>query len=120
MNYDVVIARYGEIGLKSSKVRARFERKLVKNIILTFVARPIAVLISLAPFDIDRPSKAFVSWAGIKGAVPIVFAFYPLVHGIYNAQMIFDIVMVVTCISVLVQGSTLKFMAGHLKVLKEE
>ena len=70
--------------------------------------------------DIDRPSKAFVSWAGIKGAVPIVFAFYPLVHGIYNAQMIFDIVMVVTCISVLVQGSTLKFMAGHLKVLKEE
>ena len=88
--------------------------------ILTFVARPIAVLISLAPFDIDRPSKAFVSWAGIKGAVPIVFAFYPLVHGIYNAQMIFDIVMVVTCISVLVQGSTLKFMAGHLKVLKEE
>ena len=88
--------------------------------ILTFVARPIAVLISLAPFDIDRPSKAFVSWAGIKGAVPIVFPFYPLVHGIYNAQMIFDIVMVVTCISVLVQGSTLKFMAGHLKVLKEE
>ena len=88
--------------------------------ILTFVARPIAVLISLAPFDIDRPSKAFVSWAGIKGAVPIVFAFYPLVHGIYNAQMIFDIVMVVTCISVLVQGSTLIFMAGHLKVLKEE
>ena len=88
--------------------------------ILTFVARPIAVLISLAPFDIDRPSKAFVSWAGIKGAVPIVFAFYPLVHGIYNAQLIFDIVMVVTCISVLVQGSTLKFMAGHLKVLKEE
>ena len=52
--------------------------------------------------------------------MPIVFAFYPLVHGIYNAQLIFDIVMVVTCISVLVQGSTLKFMAGHLKVLKEE
>ncbi len=86
--------------------------------ILTFVARPIAVLISLAPFDMDRPSKAFVSWAGIKGAVPIVFAFYPLTYGIYNAQVIFDIVMVVTCISVLVQGSTLKFMARHLKVLK--
>lgn len=88
--------------------------------ILTFVARPIAVLISLAPFDIDRPSKAFISWAGIKGAVPIVFAFYPLVYGIFNAQMMFDIVMVVTCISVLVQGSTLKFMAKHLNVLKGE
>jgi potassium/hydrogen antiporter len=88
--------------------------------ILTFVARPIAVLISLAPFDIDRPSKAFISWAGIKGAVPIVFAFYPLVYGIFNAHIIFDIVMVVTCISVLVQGSTLKFMAKHLKVLEEE
>ncbi len=88
--------------------------------ILTFVARPIAVSISLAPFDIDRPSKAFISWAGIKGAVPIVFAFYPLVYGIFNAQIIFDIVMVVTCISVLVQGSTLKFMAKHLKVLEEE
>ena len=56
--------------------------------ILTFVARPIAVLISLASFDIDRPSKTFVPWSGIKGAVPIVFAFYPLVYGIFNAQMI--------------------------------
>lgn len=90
------------------------------SILIIFVARPIAVLASLAPFNIDVNSKAFISWAGIKGAVPIVFAFYPLVHQIPGANLMFNIVLVVTCISVLLQGSTLKYMAKHLDLLKDE
>ena len=92
---------------------------ILVSILLIFVARPIAVLISLAPFKIDLNSKAFISWAGIKGAVPIVFAFYPLVAGIQSAGLLFNVIMVVTCISVLFQGSTLKFMAKELGLLKD-
>lgn len=89
------------------------------SILIIFVARPIAVLISLAPFDVDVNSKAFVSWAGIKGAVPIVFAFYPLVYQIPGANLMFNIVLVTTCISVLLQGSTLKFMAKRFNLLDD-
>ena len=64
-------------------------------------------------------SKAFVSWAGIKGAVPIVFAFYPLVYQIPGANLMFNIVLVTTCISVLLQGSTLKFMAKRFNLLDD-
>ncbi len=87
------------------------------SILLIFVSRPIAVLVSLAPFKLDLKSKMFVSWAGIKGAIPIVFAFYPLVAGIESAGLLFNIVMVITCISVLVQGSTLKVMAKKLGLI---
>lgn len=89
------------------------------SLLLIFVARPLAVLISLAPFKMDMNSKAFLSWAGIKGAVPIVFAFYPLVAGVQGAELIFDMVLVITCISVLLQGSTLKFMAKHFGLVEE-
>lgn len=85
--------------------------------ILIFVARPIAVLISLAPFKVSLRSKAFVSWAGVKGAIPIVFAFYPLVAQIPEARLLFNIVMIITCTSVLLQGSTMKLVAKHLKLL---
>lgn len=85
--------------------------------ILIFIARPIAVLISLAPFKVGLRSKAFVSWAGVKGAIPIVFAFYPLVAQIPGATILFDVVMIITCISVLLQGSTLKWAAKKLNLL---
>lgn len=86
-------------------------------IVLIFVARPIAVLISLAPFKVNLRSKIFVSWAGVKGAIPIVFAFYPLVAQIPQATLLFNTVMIITCTSVLIQGSTLRFVAKHLKLL---
>ena len=84
------------------------------SILIIFVARPIAVLISLAPFNVD-----VFSWAGIKGAVPILFAFYPLVYQIPGANLMFNIVLVTTCISVLLQGSTLKFMAKRFNLLDD-
>lgn len=100
-----------------SELAGFFIPSVVIAVVLILVARPIAVLISLAPFKVDLRSMAFVSWAGVKGAIPIVFAFYPLVAQIPNATLLFNTVMIITCTSVLIQGSTLKLVAKRLKLL---
>lgn len=89
------------------------------TVMLIFIVRPIAVNISLIPFKMNWNSKAFLSWSGIKGAVPIVFAFYPLVNSIKGADILFDIVVVITIISVVFQGSTIKFMAERFNLIEE-
>ena len=94
-----------------------FVPAILISIMLIFVARPLAVLISLAPFRIGLRPKAFLAWSGVKGAVPIVFAFYPMVYGIPGADILFDFVMVVTFVSVIFQGSTIKFMAEHMGLI---
>jgi cell volume regulation protein A len=60
--------------------------------------------------------KAFVSWAGLRGAVPIVLATYPLLAGLPNAQIIFDIVFFSVLASVLLQGTTIPLVARWLHV----
>ncbi len=87
---------------------------------LILVARPIAVFISLAPFKMKFRNKLFVSWAGLKGAVPIVFATFPLIEGYPNGNLIFNLVFFVTLISLLVQGTTLGLMAKWMGVLLPE
>ena len=85
---------------------------LISAFIIT-VARPLSVFLSLAPFKTQTRSKWFYSWVGLRGAVPIVFATYPLLAGAQKAHMIFDIVFFVSITSVLVQGTTLS-KAGNL------
>lgn len=87
---------------------------IIISLILTLIARPLAVFISLLPFRMGLKPKLFLAWSGIKGAVPIVFAFYPLVAGIPEATMIFDTVMMITFISVIIHGTSIKFVARHL------
>lgn len=82
---------------------------IVIAIALMFISRPIAVFTSLIPFKVSLKEKVFLSWTGIKGAVPIVFATYPLVAGIPEAYTIFNVVFFITIISVILQGGTLKF-----------
>ncbi len=65
---------------------------IVIAIALMFISRPIAVFTSLIPFKVSLKEKVFLSWTGIKGAVPIVFATYPLVAGIPEAYTIFNVV----------------------------
>ena len=89
---------------------------LVIALVLIFLARPIAVFVSLIPFKVKLKEKIFVSWTGIKGAVPIVFATYPLVAGIPQAYMIFDVVFFITILSVVVQGGTIKYVAEKLDI----
>lgn len=90
---------------------------ILTAIIIIFIARPIAVFTTLIPFNIDLKSKIFLSWTGIKGAVPIVFAFYPLVYSIPGALIVFNTVFFVTIISLLLQGSTIYFVARKLKLI---
>jgi len=90
---------------------------LTVAVILILVSRPFAVFVSMIPFKTRLNYRIFLSWTGIKGAVPIVFATYPLVAGIPEAEMIFSVVFFVTIISVLLQGGTVKYIAKKLDLL---
>jgi cell volume regulation protein A len=83
---------------------------------LIFVARPIGVFTALSFFKSNTRSKLFLSWVGLRGGVPIVFATYPLLEGIPKADLIFNLVFFISVTSVLLQGTTLSFVARLLKV----
>jgi cell volume regulation protein A len=83
---------------------------------LIFVARPIGVFTSLSLFRSNTRSKLFVSWVGLRGSVPIVFATYPLLAGIPKADLIFNLVFFISVTSVLLQGTTLAYVAKLLHV----
>jgi cell volume regulation protein A len=89
---------------------------LLISAVLIFLARPVAVFISLAFFKMRIRDKFFISWVGLRGAVPIVFATYPLIAGIGKADMIFNLVFFISVSSVLLQGSMLHLVANWLKV----
>jgi len=83
---------------------------------LIFVARPLSVLIALLPFKMKMRRRWYISWVGLRGAVPIVFATYPLLAGAEKANMIFNLVFFISVTSVLVQGTTLSVVAKWLHV----
>lgn len=83
---------------------------------LILVARPIGVFLSLSFFRMKMRRRWYVSWVGLRGAVPIVFATYPLLAGVEKAEMIFNVVFFVSLSSVLVQGTTLTTVAKWLHV----
>lgn len=93
---------------------------LLISVFLILVARPLSVFISLAPFKMKTRRKLYISWVGLRGAVPIVFATYPLLAGIEKADMIFNIVFFISVTSVLVQGTTLTTVAHWLHVALPE
>ena len=83
---------------------------------LIFVARPISVFTSLSLFNSNTRNKLFISWVGLRGGVPIVFATYPLIAGIEKADLIFNLVFFISVTSVLLQGTTLSYVAKLLHV----
>jgi len=91
---------------------------LVISLFLILVARPLSVFAVLPFFKMQNRSRLFISWVGLRGAVPIVFATYPLIAGADKAPMIFNIVFFISLTSVLIQGTTLPFVAKllHLTV----
>ena len=90
------------------------------SVFLILVARPLSVMISLLPFKMKMQRRLFISWVGLRGAVPIVFATYPLLAGIDKANMIFNIVFFISVTSVLIQGTTISVVAKWLKVAMPE
>ena len=83
---------------------------------LMFFARPLAVFLCLAPFRFSWREKAFVSWVGLRGAVGIFLASIPLLVGMRNALIFFDIGFVVVLVSLLVQGWTITIAARRLHI----
>lgn len=73
---------------------------------LVFIARPIAVLISLAPFKFRMNERAFIAWMGLRGAVPIFLGAYPVLAGVENANLYFSAAFAVVTISLVMQGWT--------------
>ena len=89
---------------------------LMISLFLIFVARPVGVFLSLLFFKMKLRRRFYISWVGLRGAVPIVFATYPLLAGIEKADMMFNIVFFISVTSILIQGTTLSLVAKWLNV----
>lgn len=88
-------------------------------LVLTFVARPIAVVPLLLPFRYSMREILLISWVGLKGAVPIVLATYPLLYGLPGGIVLFNIVFVVVLLSAVTQGWSLPVVARFLGLAEE-
>ncbi|WUD24526.1 potassium/proton antiporter [Lentzea sp. NBC_00516] len=91
---------------------------LVAGVVLTFVGRPLSVFLASLPFKVPWREQAFLSWSGLRGAVPIVFALIPLIQGVEGARELVDVVFVLVIVLTVVQGTTLPFLARRLGLVK--
>ncbi|MYV64302.1 potassium/proton antiporter [Streptomyces sp. SID4931] len=92
---------------------------VVVGLVLTMVARPVSVFLSLAPFRLPAREKALMSWAGLRGAVPIILATIPMVSGVEGSTRIFNIVFVLVIVYTLIQGPTLPWVANKLNIAED-
>ena len=89
---------------------------IVIGLALLLVARPLSVIVSLTPFRVPWRDQAFLSWAGLRGGVPVVLATVPLTTGTPGARQLFDLVFVLVVIFTLVQAPALPWVARRLGV----
>ncbi len=93
---------------------------LLSAVLMILVVRPLATFVCLLFFPhISFNGRLFLSWVGLRGAVPIIFATMPLLAGVEGAYTLFNIVFFITLVSLLVQGSTLPYVAKHLGLDEE-
>jgi len=97
-----------------SQLASAFVPGLLAALFLILIARPVAVLLTLLPWKMPMNEKALVSWVGLRGAVPIILATYPLVAGVPNAEAIFNIVFFIVIFSALVHGTSIPSVARWL------
>ena len=86
-------------------------------VFLIFVARPVAIWLSLAPFRFHREETAFVAWVGLRGAVSLLLAILPLMAGLPLGQAIFNAAFIIVLASLLIQGWTIRPMARQLGLI---
>ena len=111
------------LGLLASPGRVNLQAVLVAlaaGFFLTFVARPLSVLLCASGFRIPPREQAFLSWAGLRGAVPIVLATIPLSQAVEGGELLFDVVLVFVVIFTSLQAPTLPFVARRLGLLNDE
>jgi len=89
---------------------------LLAGAVLTLVARPLSVGVCAIPLRVPLREQAFLSWAGLRGAVPIILATVPLAESVPGAEDLFDLVVVLVVVYTLVQGPTLRYAADLLGV----
>lgn len=88
---------------------------LLIGVFMIVIGRPLSVFLSLLPFKhINVKSRLFISWVGLRGAVPIIFATYPVVEGVEGSKIIFNIVFFITIVSLIIQGTTVSSVARLL------
>lgn len=95
---------------------------LLIGIFMILIARPVSVFLCLLPFKgISNKARIFISWVGLRGAVPIIFATYPVIAQIPGSNQLFNTVFFITLLSLIIQGMTISKMARWLKLdLPEE
>jgi cell volume regulation protein A len=111
------------LGLLAFPARVSLRAALVgvlAGLFLTFVARPLSVYASAVWFKMPLRRQAFLSWAGLRGAVPIVLATIPLSEDVPGATFLFDVVLVFVVVFTCLQGPTLPFVARRLGLLDEQ
>ncbi|MGL4862354.1 MAG: potassium/proton antiporter [Cetobacterium sp.] len=90
------------------------------SVIMIIVIRMVVVYSLLWPFKFNYKEKFFISWAGLKGAVPIIFATMAITEGLPNAQGMFNLTFYIVVFSVLLQGMTLKYVGKKLNLFEED
>lgn len=112
------IAMFLTLGLLvfPSKITPVIWSGLLISVFLMLVARPLSVFLCLPFGGISFREKVFVSWVGLRGAVPIILALFPLLAGVPNAELIFNIVFFIVLTSILLQGTSVPLVSRLLKV----
>jgi len=93
---------------------------IVVGLVLLLIARPLSVVLSVLPFRMPWREQVFLSWAGLRGAVPIVLATFPIVGGVPGSERLLNIVFVLVVVFTLVQGPSLSPVAHLLGLIPKE
>ncbi|NUO35419.1 MAG: potassium/proton antiporter [Dermatophilaceae bacterium] len=102
-----------------TKLDEMFVKALVIGLVLLLVARPLSVIVSVSWFRVPWREQAFLSWAGLRGAVPVVLATVPKVTGTPDTDWIFDLVFMLVVVFTVVQGPTLPWVAKRLGLTEQ-
>ena len=96
------------------------ETGIMAALFLIFIARPVSVFLTLMFSNYNFREKIFISWVGLRGAVPIILATFPLIAGLSNADYIFNIVFFIVLLSALIQGWTIPLFSKMLRLERKE
>jgi potassium/hydrogen antiporter len=104
--------------VEPSRLGAALVPGILIGLILLLVARPVSVVVAALPFRMPWRDQAFLSWSGLRGAVPIVLATIPLMEGIRHSEALLDVIVVIVVIYTLLQGTSLPWVARKLRVIQ--
>jgi len=104
--------------VEPSRLPAALIPGILIGLIVLLVARPASVFAAALPFRMPWREQAFLSWSGLRGAVPIVLATIPLMNGLANSVLLLDVIVVVVVIYTLLQGTSLPWVARKLGVIQ--